>query len=549
MAVAHVPPAGTWYGATLKEWVFTTDHKKIGMLYFITSLIFFVVAGLFGLIIRFEQSAPGIQLPGMFGQEGTDLYNYILTGHGAVMLLWWAVNVWMGGFANFLVPLMIGARDVAFPRLNAFSYWSFFGASLLVLLTLIPGNWIKMLWTGYAPYSMNDNAGPTSLYVLIVLLYSISSTGGSVNMITTIVSMRAKGIGWTKLNLFVHAIMAASLIQLFGVPSLMGSVILLFTDKYLGTNFYNPLLGGDPLLYQHLLWFYSHPVVYVMILPAFGVFSEVISTMSRKPIFGYISMALAIYAIAFVGFETWVHHMFVSGVPDWLRVLFSYTTLFVGVPTGIKIFNWVATMHKAAIRYNTPMLFTFGGILMFLIGGLTGIPNAMVSIDLGISDSLFIVGHFHYVLGMALTFGAFSGIYYWYPKVTGRMYSEGLGKLSFWLMLIGANIMFFFQMYMGMANGMPRRYPDYPPIPEWVQLMQIQTIGALIMTVAILLSLINWIKSLGGPKAEENPWKSPSLEWSMTTTPIGPNNFKKHPVEVPDDWHPYAYFKGYHAHV
>ena len=243
MAVAHVPSSGTWYGATLKEWIFTTDHKKIGMLYFITSLIFFIVAGLFGLIIRFEQSAPGIQLPGLFGQEGTDLYNYVLTGHGAVMLLWWAVNVWMGGFANFLVPLMIGARDVAFPRLNAFSYWSFFGASLLVLLTLIPGNWIKMLWTGYAPYSMNDNAGPTSLYVLIVLLYSISSTGGSVNMITTIVSMRAKGIGWTKLNLFVHAVMAASLIQLFGVPALMGSVILLFTDKYLGTNFYTPKAG------------------------------------------------------------------------------------------------------------------------------------------------------------------------------------------------------------------------------------------------------------------------------------------------------------------
>ncbi|RME10118.1 MAG: cytochrome C oxidase subunit I, partial [Aquificota bacterium] len=202
-----------------------------------------------------------------------------------------------------------------------------------------------------------------------------------------------------------------------------------------------------------------------------------------------------------------------------------------------------------AIRYNTAMLFTFGGILMFLIGGLTGIPNAMVSIDLGISDSLFIVGHFHYVLGMALTFGAFSGIYYWYPKVTGRMFSEGLGKLSFWLMLIGANIMFFFQMYMGMAEGMPRRYPDYPPIPEWVQLMQIQTVGALIMSVGILISFINWFKSLKGPKAPDNPWGSPSLEWSMTTTPVGPNNFKKLPVEVPDDWHPYAYYKGYHTHI
>ncbi|MDM7267662.1 MAG: cbb3-type cytochrome c oxidase subunit I [Aquificaceae bacterium] len=283
------------------------------------------------------------------------------------------------------------------------------------MIWLTPVYSIPWIWSVAGPYSLNDNAGPHSLSVLIVLLYSISSTGGSVIMITTRVSMRATGLTWTQLNLFVLAIMAASILQLFGVPDLMGSVIILFTDKYLGTNFYNPMLGGDPLLYQHLLWFYSHPVVYVMILPAFGVFSEVISTMARKPIFGYISTALAIYAIAFVGFGTWVHHMFVSGVPDWLRVLFSYTTLFVGVPTGIKIFNWVATLHKASIRYNTPMLFTFGGILMFLIGGLTGIPNAMVSIDLGISDSLFIVGHFHYVLGMALTFGAFSGIYYWYP--------------------------------------------------------------------------------------------------------------------------------------
>ena len=547
MAVAHAP-AGTWFGASLKEWLFTTDHKKIGMLYFVTSLLFFVVAGLFGLLIRFEQTIPGIQLPALFGQEGTDLYNYLLTGHGAVMLLWWAVAIWTGAFANFLIPLMIGAKDVAFPRLNAFSYWAFFGASVLVLLTLIPGNWIKMLWTAYPPYSLNENAGPTSLVVLIVNLYGISATAGSVNMITTIMSMRAKGMGWTKLNLFVHATMAASLIQLFGVPALLASVNLLILDKYFGMNYFNPALGGDPLVYQHIFWFYSHPAVYVMILPAFGVYSEVISTFSRKPIFGYVSMALAIYAIALIGFETWVHHMFVSGVPDWLRVLFSYTTVLVGVPTGIKIFNWVATLHKGAIQYTTPMLLTLGGILMFLIGGLTGIPNALVSTDLGLSDSLFVVGHFHYVLGMALTFAAFSGIYYWYPKVVGRMYSEGLGKLGFWLMLIGANIMFFFQMVMGLS-GMPRRYPDYPPIPEWVSMMQIQTIGALILALGILVHLINWIKSLKGPKAEENPWKSPSLEWSMTDTPVAPHNFKKYPIDLPEDWHPYAYYKGYHTHI
>jgi cytochrome c oxidase subunit 1 len=547
MAVAHAP-TGTWYGATLKEWIFTTDHKKIGMLYFITSLVFFLVAGIFGLLIRLELTKPGIQLPGLFGQEGADLYNYLLTGHGAVMLLWWAVVIWTGAFSNFLIPLMIGAKDVAFPRLNAFSYWSFLGASLLVLLTLIPGNWIKMLWTGYPPYALNDNAGPTALYTLIVDLYGVSATAGSVNFITTIIRMRAKGLGWTKLNLFVHAIMATNLIQLFGVPALLGAVNLLLLDKYFHMNYFNPALGGDPLVYQNIFWFYSHPAVYVMILPAFGVFSEVIATMARKPIFGYISMMIAIYAIAFIGFETWIHHMFVSGVPDWARVLFSYTTVLVGVPTGIKIFNWVATLHKAAIRYNTPMIFTFGGILMFLIGGLTGIPNAMVSIDLGISDSMFIVGHFHYVLGMALTFAAFSGIYYWYPKVTGRMYSEGLGKLSFWLMLIGANIFYFLQMITGIL-GEPRRYADYPPIPSWVTLNQLQTVGAIILGIGILVSLINWVKSLKGPKAEDNPWKSPSLEWSMTDTPVGPHNFKKEPVEVPEDWHPYAFYKGYHTHV
>ncbi|MDP6653312.1 MAG: cbb3-type cytochrome c oxidase subunit I, partial [Gammaproteobacteria bacterium] len=465
--------ATPWFRASFREWFLTTDHKKIAILYGLTSLLFFVVAGLMGIVIRLELTQPGLQF------VSPDLYNYLLTGHGAVLLLWWAIAFW-AAFTNFLVPIMIGARDVAFPRLNQLSYWFFFTASVLVLITLIPGQHIKMMWTGYPPFSLHPNAGPTALYVLIVILIAGSTLGTGVNFITTVLRMRAPGITLGGMNLVVHGLMASIVVQLLGVPSFVGSVVMLFLDRYLGTGFFDSAKGGDPVLYQHLFWFYSHPAVYVMILPGFGVFSEVLSTMSRKPIFGRKSMVYAIWAIAVLGFFIWAHHMFTSGMPYWMRVFMSFTTVLIAVPTGIKIFNWVATLHKGAIRFNTPMLFTLGGIFMFLIGGLTGIPLALPAFNIHVHDSQFVVGHFHYVLGMAMTFAAFSGVYYWFPKVTGRMYAEALGKFSFWLMVIGSNVLYFAQMVVGIM-GMPRRYVDYPPIETWVRLNIIETVGAFIL--------------------------------------------------------------------
>ena len=521
-----------FFSASFKEWLFTTDHKKIAILYALTSLLFFAVAGLMGLAIRLELAAPGEQY------MSPDLYNYLLTGHGAVMLLWWAIAFW-GAFSNFLIPILIGARDVAFPRLNQLSYWFFFCASILVLITLIPSQNIKMMWTGYPPFVLHETAGPTALYVLIVILVAGSTLGGGVNFITTVMRMRAKGITMGNTNLMTHALIASIVVQLVGVPAFVGSVIMLFLDKYVGTEFFTTTSGGDPVMYQHLFWFYSHPAVYVMVLPAFGVFSEVLSTMSRKPIFGKTSMIYAIWAIAILGFLVWAHHMFTAGMPHWLRLFMSFTTVLIGVPTGIKIFNWVGTMHKGAVRLNTPMLFTLGGIFMFLIGGLTGIPLALPAFDINVHDSAFVVGHFHYVLGMAVTLGAFSGVYYWYPKVTGRMYPESLGKTSFWLILLGSNLLYFTMMLAGI-DGMPRRYADYPDIGNWVAMAEISTVGAVFLTVGVLVTFIAWFKGLSGPEAGRKPWGSSSLEWTKPTPPP-PQNIDSIPVEVADDWTPYRY--------
>ena len=535
--MAVTVPYRSWYNAGLKEWLFTTDHKKIALYYGITILLFFAVAGLMGLGIRLELWRPGEQF------ISPDTYNYFLTAHGVVALLWWAIGVW-SAFANFLIPLMVGARDVAFPRLNALSWWTFFAASVLVLLTFYPGNQIRMMWTGYPPFSINENAGQAIIYILVVHLTGAASIMGAINFLVTTLRMRAPGITLKNMNLMLHSIAAANTIQLLGVPSFAGAVTMLFLDKYIGTNFFNPGLGGDPVLYQNVFWFYSHPAVYVMVLPAFGVFSEVISTFSRKPIFGQTAMALAIWAIAILGFMVWIHHMFTSGVPDWIRILMSYTTVLIGVPTGVKIFNWVATLHRGSIRYTTPMLFTLGGIFMFLIGGLTGIPLALPAFDINVHDSHFVVAHFHYVLGMAVTFGAISGIYYWYPKVTGKMYNEALGKLSFWISMVGSNLFYFFQFIVGL-EGMPRRYADYPPIAEWITLHQIQTVGAFILAVGLFITLINWIISaFVGQKAPANPWESNSLEWSIPSPPP-PHNFDRTP-ELPPEWSPYDYHKKYH---
>lgn len=525
-----------YFLGTLREWLFTTDHKKIGILYFVTSFVVFLITGLFGLLIRFEQSIPGFQL------VDPKTYNYLLTGHGIGMLLWWAIATHIGGFGNFLLPLMIGAKDVAFPRLNALSWWAFFAANVLFLMTLIPGNQIMTMWTGYPPFSLNNDAGITALYVFVIHLLGVSSIATAVNFLVTYITMRAPGITFFKTNLFIHTLIAANVIQLVGVPALAGAVTMLFLDKYLGTNFFNPAKGGDPLIYQNIFWFYSHPVVYVQVLPIFGFYSEIIPTFARRPLFGYPAMVFAVWVITAVSFFLWIHHMFVSGVPNWARVLFSYTTLLIAVPTGIKIFNWMFTLYRGAIHFRAQMLYALGGIFMFLIGGLTGIPLGMVAIDLGVSDSLFVVGHFHYVLGMAVTLGILGAIIHWFPLATGKFYPENLGKLSFWLIFIGANTFYFLQMVAGIL-GNPRRYPDYPPIPEWTTLHVIQTIGAIILGVGVIIFTYGIIKGIrSGEKAPENPWKSPSLEWKVGV-PVRAHGHGDKPPKVEPDWHPYRYDK------
>ncbi|MEN3027862.1 MAG: cbb3-type cytochrome c oxidase subunit I, partial [Aquificaceae bacterium] len=442
-------------------------------------------------------------------------------------------------FGNYLLPLMIGARDVAFPRLNALSYWFFFAASVLALLTLLPGNHIKMMWTGYPPFSLNDNAGPTAFYALIVHMLGASSLASAINLVVTNLTMRAPGITLKKMNLFLHSSLAMNVIQILGVPALAGAVTMLLMDKYFQTAFFDPTRGGDPLLYQNLFWFYSHPVVYVMILPAFGLISEMIAAFSRREIFGRTSMIIAIWGIALLGFMVWIHHMFTSGVPDWIRILFSYTTVLIGVPTGIKIFNWVFTLYKGSVRFTTPMLYTLSAIFMFLIGGLTGIPLGLPAFDIAVHDSHFVVAHFHYVLGMALTLAAFGGFHYWYPKYTGRMYSELWAKVALVFIMIGSNLFYFLQFIVGL-EGMPRRYADYPPIDSWIKLHELQTIGSLILGFGILLAVFNLLLSTKlGKKAEDNPWQSPSLEW-LIPSPPPPHNFDRLP-HMPEDWDPYNY--------
>jgi len=521
-----------WFGATLKEWIFTTDHKKIGVMYGITSIIFFLIAGLSAVGIRLELFQPGLQY------VDEDHYNQLLTLHGVVMVFWWAIGIW-GSFGNFLLPLMIGARDVAFPRLNALSYWLFFAASVLALLTLLPGSQIRMMWTGYPPFSLNENAGPVAFYVLIVHLLGAASLASAINLVVTNLSMRAPGITFKKMNLFLHSFLAMNVIQILGVPALAGAVTMLLLDKYFNTAFFDPTRGGDPVLYQNIFWFYSHPAVYVMILPAFGLISEMIATFSRREIFGRTSMILAIWGIAILGFMVWIHHMFTSGVPDWIRILFSYTTVLIGVPTGIKIFNWIGTLYKGSVRFTTPMLYTLSAIFMFLIGGLTGIPLALPAFDIGAHDSHFVVAHFHYVLGMALTLAVIGGFHYWFPKLTGKMYSEFWGKVGILLIMIGSNLFYFLQFIVGL-EGMPRRYADYPAIEGWVVLHQWQTIGTFILAIGVGVALLNLILSAKfGKKASDNPWESPSLEW-LIPSPPPPHNFDKIP-HMPEDWDPYNY--------
>lgn len=508
-------------GFSLKEWIFTTDHKKIAVLYLITSLVVFVVGTLLAAVIKTSQWSPAMR-----ELIGPKLYNVSFTIHGAGMILFWMIPVFLGFFANLLVPLMIGARDVAFPRLNAFSYWAFAGATVLAVLGLVTPGRLDIGWTGYPPYSLITDAN-IAYYVFIVHLLGIAALTGAVNFITTIITMRAPGMTWGRLNLAVWGILGSFIIQLFGIPVLAGAVTLLLFDKYLGTNFYNASMGGAPVLYQHLFWFYAHPAVYVIALPAFGITSEIISTFSRKKIFGYASMVAAILLITFLGFDVWIHHLYTKGVVAWANVIQSFLTIVIGVPTGIKVFNWVATMHKGSIEFRAPMLYALGFIILFVLGGMTGIANGLLGIDVHMHDTYWVVAHFHNVLSMAMTLLAFGGIYFWFPKFTGRMYNEGIAKTIFWLLLIGSLIAWM-PLYKAGMEGMPRRYWQIPA--QFQDIFKITVVGGFMLVTGFLMTVYNFIASaIAGEKAPANPWDAKSLEWTLPS-PVPSYNFETIPV-------------------
>jgi cytochrome c oxidase subunit I len=524
----HLPPT-TWK----TYFTFSHDHKVIGIQYLVTSFFFLLVGGIFAMIMRGELLTPESDL------VDRTVYNGLFTMHGTVMLFGWTFPS-LVGFANYLVPLMIGARDMAFPRLNAVAFWMVpVAGALLMASFLVPGGPAQAGWWSYPPVSIQNPTGNLIngefIWLLAVAVSGVSSIMGGVNFVTTIVKMRAPGMGFFRMPLFVWAVFSAQIIQLFGLPALTAGAIMLLFDLSVGTAFFNPENGGNPVLFQHLFWFYSHPAVYVIILPIFGIFSEIFPVYSRKPLFGYKVVAISSLMIAAVSAFVWVHHMYASGTPGWMRIIFMISTMFVSVPTGIKVFAWVATIWRGKISLTTPMLFALGGLVMFVFAGVVGIMLASVPIDIHVNNTYFVVGHFHYVLYGTVTMGLFAGIYHWFPKMTGRMYYEGLGKLHFWLAFIGTNLNFFPMHPLGL-QGMVRRIASYDP--EYTFWNVIASIGGFILGMSTLPFILNMISSwINGEKAPDNPWRAIGLEW-LVSSPPPVENFEEIPVVVSG---PYGY--------
>jgi cytochrome c oxidase subunit 1 len=523
---------------SLKEWIFTTDHKRVAILYLIGSFAAFFLAGIMAMLIRTELSSIG---PTITSDPTT--YNVWLYFHGAAMILGYQIPSLTGFFANYYVPLMIGARDVAFPRVNALSVWLYWMGIVLALLTFVIPDPPDIMWTGYPPYSITTS-GNTALYTFTVLLIGFSSIAGGVNFLTTIIRMRAPGITWNKLNIFIWCTMAAFVMQLIFVPILGTAVTMLSFDKYLGTHFFDVDKGGTPLLYENLFWFYSHPAVYVILLPAVGIIYEIVATFTKNRVFNYKGVVYGgIWGTVLLSGVVHGHHLYVSAIPDWLALAQTLTTLFISIPVGLLVIGLVGTLYKGSIEFKTPMLYVAGFLFFFLIGGLTGIPNAMSSIYIYIHGTYWIPGHFHYVMAISVTTAIIGGTYYVFPKMTGRMYSEALGRLGFFLFFIGVNVTFILTLYMGAAYGMPRRYYDYPQFPEIERLQFITTLGSYVIFLGAVVILISWLHALiAGEKAPQNPWGSKSLEWTHTQSPPPPGNYLEIP-KISEDWHPYSYGK------
>lgn len=503
------------------DWVTTVDHKKIGIMYFLFSFFFFLVGGILALIIRLELAIPGLQL------LSQARYNEFFTMHGTTMIFLGIIPL-LAGFANYVVPLQVGARDMAFPRLNAFALWLLvFGGLLLYGSFLFEGG-AAGGWTGYAPLSTAQYSQGTGMDMWIVGLYTVgtSSILGAINLIVTILNMRAPGMGLNQMSLFTWTVLVQSVLVIFGTPALAAALTLLFIQRNFGANFFGA--DGNPVLWQHMFWFYSHPAVYIMILPAMGIVSEVLPVFARKPIFGYRMIAYSTVAIAVLGFIVWAHHMFTAGIGPGLQLFFMLGSMVIAIPTGVKIFSWIFTLWGGSIEFKTPFLYAAGFIVTFTIGGISGVFAAIVPIDVQIHDTYYIVAHLHYVLFGGSMLGIFAGIYFWYPKVTGRMMNETLGRLQFWLVFIGLNLTFFPMHILGLL-GMPRRYADYGAEFGWQNLNLLVTIGAFLIAVSIFPLLWNVIYSLvRGRVAVGDPWQANSLEW-WTSSPPPEYNF----LEIP----------------
>nr|WP_314446102.1 cytochrome c oxidase subunit I [uncultured Sphingomonas sp.] len=515
------------------RWFMSTNHKDIGTLYLIFAIIAGIVGGALSGIMRAELMEPGIQYltrawPIGSGSANIDEayhhWNVLITGHGLIMVFFMVMPALIGGFANWFVPIMIGAPDMAFPRMNNISFWlTVAGFCSLLLSTVTSGGTgvgAGTGWTVYAPLSTSGSAGPAVDYAIFALhLAGAGSILGAINFITTIFNMRAPGMTLHKMPLFVWSILVTAFLLLLALPVLAGAITMLLTDRNFGTAFFDASGGGDPILYQHLFWFFGHPEVYIMILPAFGIVSQIIATFSRKPVFGYLGMAYAMVAIGVVGFVVWAHHMFTVGLDVNVKMYFTAATMIIAVPTGVKIFSWIATMWGGSITFPTPMLFAIGFIFLFTVGGVTGVVLANGGVDTYMHDTYYVVAHFHYVLSLGAVFGLFAGFYYWFPKMSGKMYNEFLGKAHFFVMFVGVNLIFFPQHFLGL-DGMPRRYPDYPD--AFAYWNYISTVGYMVTVAAMGIFFVNVFLSLfAGKKSPDNPWGegATTLEWTLSSPP------------------------------
>jgi cytochrome c oxidase subunit I len=521
-----LPGRPSWYEGRFARWLTATDHKQIGILYISTTLVFFVGGGVMALLMRSQLATADEHF---ITRDG---YDELFTLHGTTMIFLVIVPI-LAGFGNYLVPLMIGARDMAFPRLNALSYWFFlFGGLTLFLSFFASGGAAKCGWTCYAPLS-SSQYGPgdgIDLWILSLHLLSISSLLGAINFVVTIHNMRTAGMTWMRLPLFVWSIEVYAAMLIFVLPVLSVGLTLLISDRHLGTHFFEPAHGGSATLWQHVFWFFGHPEVYIMILPAMGIISEVIPVFSRKPIFGYKAVAFSTVTIGFFSMLVWAHHMFAVGMPAWLQSFFMLTSVIIAVPTGVKIFNWLATLWRGNISFDTAMLFALGFIAVFTVGGISGIFLAAFPVDWQLTDTYFVVAHLHYVLFGGSIFGIFAGLHYWWPKMFGRLLGERLGKWTFWLMFLGFNVTFFPQHLLGML-GMPRRVYTYSQGGIWEIYNFMSTIGAFVMGLGVLFFFINVFRTSTlrlGTRAANDPWLGDTLEW-YTTSPPPPQNFDRVP--------------------